>query len=242
MLTPQRPGQGDGLRHRPRGRRHLVHDDPDRGRHRHGAVPLARAGPRRDRSTPAPTCTRPAACCTNCSPAGRRSSASRRCRWPTSTSGRSRCRRRSFDPDIPPEIDADRPEGAGEEPRGALPERVGDAPGHPPGAGRPAGDRADGAGGSDVGDPGDGPDRRRGRRDPGVPAGRRRRPAAAGRRRPERRTAGRGATAASPTSCSAWRSSPSRSARTRCSPTSATTTRAAPRRPTRRRPRSPYRT
>jgi serine/threonine-protein kinase len=44
--------------------------------------------------TPAPTCTRPAACCTNCSPAGRRSSVSRRSRWPISMSGSSRCRRR----------------------------------------------------------------------------------------------------------------------------------------------------
>ena len=39
--------QGDGLRHRPRDRRLVGDDDPDGGRRRHRAVPLARAGPRR---------------------------------------------------------------------------------------------------------------------------------------------------------------------------------------------------
>ena len=42
---PDRPGQGDGLRHRSGDRRHLE-PDPDRGRHRHRAVPLPRAGVR----------------------------------------------------------------------------------------------------------------------------------------------------------------------------------------------------
>ena len=45
---PERRRQGDGLRHRPRDLRRLVHDDPDRRRRRHRAVPLARAGARRD--------------------------------------------------------------------------------------------------------------------------------------------------------------------------------------------------
>jgi eukaryotic-like serine/threonine-protein kinase len=48
---------------------------------------------RGERSIPAATCTRPAACCTSCSPAGRRSPATRRSRSPTSTSGRTRSRR-----------------------------------------------------------------------------------------------------------------------------------------------------
>ena len=47
MLTRGRRGQGDGLRHRPGGRRRPGHDDRHRRRHRHRPVPLARAGPRR---------------------------------------------------------------------------------------------------------------------------------------------------------------------------------------------------
>ena len=49
---PERRREGDGLRHRPRDRRRLLDDDPDRGRGRHRAVPLPRAGPRRDRGLP----------------------------------------------------------------------------------------------------------------------------------------------------------------------------------------------
>ena len=41
--------------------------------------------PRASRSTPAPTSTRRASCCTSCSPVARRSAASRRSRSPTST-------------------------------------------------------------------------------------------------------------------------------------------------------------
>ena len=52
MLTPCRRREGDGLRHRPRRLRRLLVDDPDRGGRRHGAVPLPRAGPRRDRRLP----------------------------------------------------------------------------------------------------------------------------------------------------------------------------------------------
>ncbi len=52
MITRDRRGQGDGLRHRPRGRRQRGHRDPDRGRDRHRAVPVAGAGPRRDRRRP----------------------------------------------------------------------------------------------------------------------------------------------------------------------------------------------
>ena len=52
MLTAQRRGQGDGLRYRPGGGRHLGDDDPDRSGDRYGAVPLAGAGPRRDRRRP----------------------------------------------------------------------------------------------------------------------------------------------------------------------------------------------
>ena len=78
MLTPHRRGQGHGLRHRPRGRRHRRDDDPDR---RRSSAPRSTSRPSRPaarRSTPAPTSTPPAACSTSCSPAGRRSSATRR--------------------------------------------------------------------------------------------------------------------------------------------------------------------
>ena len=106
MLTPRRRGQGHGLRHRPRGGATPGDHDADRRGHRHRAVPLARAGPRRARSTPAATSTPPAACSTSCSPSGRRSSATRRSRWPTSTSARSRSRRRRTTPRSRPTIDA----------------------------------------------------------------------------------------------------------------------------------------
>ena len=46
---PGRRRQGDGLRHRPGDLRRVQHDDPDRRRGRHRAVPLPRAGARRDR-------------------------------------------------------------------------------------------------------------------------------------------------------------------------------------------------
>ncbi len=59
---------------------------------------LSRSRPRASRSTRGPTCTPPAACCTNCSPCGRRSSATPRSRSPTSTCGRSRSRRASSTP------------------------------------------------------------------------------------------------------------------------------------------------
>ena len=49
---PERRREGDGLRHRPRDLRRLLDDDPDRRRGRHRAVPLPRAGPRRDRRLP----------------------------------------------------------------------------------------------------------------------------------------------------------------------------------------------
>ena len=98
---PGRRRQGDGLRHRPGAGRRVVHDDPDPGRDRHRAVPVAGAGPRRDRSTPAATSTPPGACCSSWSPAGRRSSATRRSRWPTSTSGRCRSRRARSTPAVP---------------------------------------------------------------------------------------------------------------------------------------------
>ena len=45
------------------------HHDGHLRRHRHRPVPLARSRPAARRSTPAPTSTRPAACCTSCSPA-----------------------------------------------------------------------------------------------------------------------------------------------------------------------------
>ena len=74
----RRPRQGDGLRDRARRRR----EPDDRGGldHRHGAVPLARAGARRARRPDAPTSTRPGSSSTSCSPARCRSPARRRSR------------------------------------------------------------------------------------------------------------------------------------------------------------------
>ena len=86
---PDRPGQGDGLRHRPGPGQRRVDDDPDLGRDRHRAVPLARSRPAARPSTPAPTCTPPAACSSSCSAGTRRSSATARSASPTSTSGRT---------------------------------------------------------------------------------------------------------------------------------------------------------
>ena len=74
---PRRAAEGDGLRHRALGR---VADDRGRLDRRHGAVPLARAGARRSRSTRAPTSTRSGSCSTRCSPARCRSPATRRSR------------------------------------------------------------------------------------------------------------------------------------------------------------------
>ena len=52
VMITRRRGQGDGLRHRPGRRRLRRHDDPDRRGHRHRAVPVAGAGPRRERRRP----------------------------------------------------------------------------------------------------------------------------------------------------------------------------------------------
>ena len=93
MLTPTRRRQGDGLRHRPGDVRRVLDDDPDRRGGRHRAVPLPRAGPRRDRRLPQRRLLRrlPAL------RAAHRPAAVRgrhpRWRWPTSTSA-SRPRRR----------------------------------------------------------------------------------------------------------------------------------------------------
>ncbi len=101
-----RRGEGDGLRHRPRAGRQRQQRHPDRRRDRHRAVPVPRAGPRREPSTPAPTCTRWAAFSTKSSPVNHLSSATRPWRWPTSTSARTRSRRRSGTPASPPSLDA----------------------------------------------------------------------------------------------------------------------------------------
>ena len=90
---PERPGQGHGLRHRPGAGQRRHDDDADLRGHRHRAVPLARSRRAARRSTPAPTSTRPAACSSSCSAGTRRSSATARSAWPTSTSGRTRSRR-----------------------------------------------------------------------------------------------------------------------------------------------------
>ncbi len=89
IMISEQGCHGHGLRHRPRDRRFRGHDDAVAGRRRHRAIPVSGAGARRKASTCVPTCIPPAACCTKCSPAGRRSPAIRRWRSPTSM-----CRRR----------------------------------------------------------------------------------------------------------------------------------------------------
>ena len=63
--------------------------NPDRRGDRHRPVPVPGAGPAARRWTRAVTSTPPAACCSSCSPASRRSPATPRSRWPTSTSART---------------------------------------------------------------------------------------------------------------------------------------------------------
>ena len=99
---PDRRREGDGLRHRPGRLRRLEHDDPDRRRRRHRAVPLPRAGARRerrlalrrllDRLPALRAAHRPAAV--------RRATA--RWPWPTSTSASRRRRRRPTTRTSPP--------------------------------------------------------------------------------------------------------------------------------------------
>ena len=69
--------------------------DPDGGRHRHRPVPLARAGARRDRRRPQRHLLRRLPALRAAGRAGRRSSATPRSAWPTSTCARRRCRRAS---------------------------------------------------------------------------------------------------------------------------------------------------
>ena len=103
---PGRRREGDGLRHRPGGLRRLQHDDPDRRGRRHRAVPLPRAGPRRDRRLPLRRLLHrlPALRAAHRTAAVRRATA--RSRWPTSTSASRRRRRRAYDEELTPEIDA----------------------------------------------------------------------------------------------------------------------------------------
>ena len=83
-----RPGQGHGLRHRPRGLRLVVDRRRDDRDHRHRRLLLARAGQGRAGRRPRRPVLRPASCSTSSSPAARRSAASRPSPWPTSTSAR----------------------------------------------------------------------------------------------------------------------------------------------------------
>ena len=139
---------------------------------------------RRDGRRPLATCTRPAACCTSCSPAGRRSSATPRSRWRTSTCARRRCRRRTTTRRSRRRR-RDRAQVAGEASRRALPVGRGDACRHRARAGRspdpprrravrrrqhadPEWTRAGGRGGCGRPDPGDA----RGRRADRLPAAR----------------------------------------------------------------------
>ena len=107
--------------------------------HRHRAVPLAGAGPRRGRRRPLRRLRRPAACSSSCSAGTRRSSATARSAWPTSTSGRTRGRRARSTATCTPADRRDRAQGAGEEPGQPLPERRRDARRHAARRRRPAG-------------------------------------------------------------------------------------------------------
>ena len=110
----------------------------DRRRHRHRAVPLAGAGPRRGRRRPLRRLLRSAACSTSWSPARRRSPATPRSRSPTSTCARTRgCRRRSTR--RPAGARRDRAQGDEQEPGQPVPVGRRDAHRPAPGARRAAG-------------------------------------------------------------------------------------------------------
>ena len=102
MLTPVGRREGDGLRHRPRRLRRLGLDDADRRRGRHGAVPLPRAGPRRDRRLALRRLLHrlPALRAAHRAAAVHRRLA--RSRWPTSTCASPPSRRRTSTPRSPP--------------------------------------------------------------------------------------------------------------------------------------------
>ena len=165
----QRRRQGDGLRHRPGRLRRLLDDDPDGRGRRHRAVPLPRAGPRRDRRLPLGRLLHrlPALRAPHRPPALRRRQPGR---------GGLPARARAALAPVGPRPGArpgdrrDRAEVAGQAGRGPLPERGRDAPGHRALPRRPP-------------DPG-GPAAGRGHR--GRPRGRRRHHDAAGRDRPGR--------------------------------------------------------
>ena len=137
------------------------------------------------RPTPAPTSTRPASCSSRCSPAGSRSTATIRWRWPGSTSTRTS---RTVQRRPRPAARARRPGHPGHPARpGRPPHRRRRAARRGPGrsattSARQRGDRAAA--------PGAGPARGR-RRDHHGPGGHRHRPAAVGRACPSR-AAGRG--------------------------------------------------
>ena len=122
MIDRSGADQGDGLRHRPGGRRHRRDDDPDPGRHRHGPVPLARAGP-------GPARRRPLRPLLHRLPALR--AAHRPAAVPGRLTGRDRlpARRRAAaatvdaQPGRRPALDAIVAARAGQGPRGPLPER-----------------------------------------------------------------------------------------------------------------------
>ena len=103
---PDRPGQGDGLRHRPGAGQRREHDDADVRRDRHRPVPLAGAGARRGGRRP----QRRLRHRLRDLRAAHRAPAVRRrqpgAAWRTSTSGRIRGRRASPTRDVTPDIDA----------------------------------------------------------------------------------------------------------------------------------------
>ena len=99
---PGRRGQGHGLRHRPRAGRQRRDRHPDRSGDRHRAVPLARAGPGRGRRRPLRRLLDRLPAVRAAHRAARRSRATRRSRWPTSTSARTRRRRRRSTPPCRP--------------------------------------------------------------------------------------------------------------------------------------------
>ncbi len=153
MLTPTGRGQGDGLRHRPRGGRHQRHHDPDRRGHRHRPVPLTGAGAWRDRGRPQRHLLR-------------RLPALRAARRPTPVHRRVPgqrglpARTRSSDPAQPARSGDQRrhrrrdPQGPGQGRGRPLSVGSRDEGRHLPGAGRPAGDRGGPAGGRRAGGPG----------------------------------------------------------------------------------------
>ena len=129
---PERLGQGDGLRYRAGDRRRSRQTPPRPP----SSVRRSTSRPSRPAARPVmpgPTSTRPAACCTRCSPAHHLSPVDRRSPWRPGTSVRHRGRRARSSRALPKELDAIVLKALSKNPANRYQTRQGDA--HRPGQG-----------------------------------------------------------------------------------------------------------